>query len=111
MGERWSVLLRFSHRDLAAAGVGPGSEEFEMPLYQERKLLFESNVQYETVEAALAAAVGDWSRNGHLSPNVLFNRQVSAAAKSLKACMLYMQPGSMLGASVGAEWQAGTGHC
>ena len=39
MEERWSVLLRLSHRDLAAAGVGPGSEELEGPLYQEWKLV------------------------------------------------------------------------
>ena len=34
MEDRWSVLPRFSHLDLAAAGVGPGSEELEVPLYQ-----------------------------------------------------------------------------
>ena len=40
MEERWSVLPRFSHPDigLAAAGVGPGSEQLEVPLHQEWKL-------------------------------------------------------------------------
>ena len=109
MEERWSVLLRFSHFDigLAAAGVGPGSEELEAPLLHEWKLRQAVGVEDSGKQP--------WQLGSGASPEELTPVSLCIPGarpvlqrNRLEACL---QPGSMLAACMGAEWQAGTGHC
>ena len=58
MEERWSVLTRFSLPGLTAAGVGPGSEELEMPLQQEWRLV--SGGAVEDSGSSRGSCCGDW---------------------------------------------------